>query len=261
MKKLVFVEGVSGVGKSTTAVKLHNVLNDLGFRAVCHLEGEADNPVDFFNSAYLTKTEFSQLLQDYPSDTYALINNSVQEAQYVLVHYGDRNTTYFVPPLLDVLKTHEGFYKPVKPITNEQYTQVFADCWRRFARQSQDNADYAIFDGSFLYHRANDLIQNYNATDEMIAAHLKSLLSAMVPYNPLLFYLSSKDVGVRLIRARESRGQAAATDAQFDFEVERKSRQMKVLKLLPIQARIIDISDGWENMIDDMIKNITEDVQ
>lgn len=55
MKKLVFIEGVFGVGKSATAVKLRDTLNDYGFRAVCHLEGNADNPVDFFNCAYLTK--------------------------------------------------------------------------------------------------------------------------------------------------------------------------------------------------------------
>lgn len=103
-------------------------------------------------------------------------------------------------------------------------------------------------------------MQNYNATDEMIAAHLKALLSAMIPYNPLLFYLSSKDVSARLIQARKSRGQAPATETQIAFEVERKYRQMQVLRLLPIQACIIDISDGWENTIDDMIKNITEDV-
>lgn len=133
------------------------------------------------------------------------MNNSVQEADYVLVHYGDRNTTYFAPPLLDVLKSHEGFYKPVKPIAIEQYTEVFTDCWRRFLRQNQGNEDFVIFDGSFLFHRAN----------EMIAAHLKALLSAMIPYNPLLFYLSSKDVGARLIQARESRGQATATEAQI----------------------------------------------
>lgn len=259
MKKLVFVEGVSGVGKSTTVVKLCDALNDHGFRAVCHLEGDANNPVDLFNCAYLTKTEFSQLLQNYPSDTCTLINNNVSEADYVLVRYGDRNTAYFAPPLLDELKTCEGFYKPVKPITIEQYTKVFTDCWRRFLCQDPGNVDFVIFDGSFLYHRANDLIQNYIAADEMIATHLKTLLSAMSPYTPLLFYLSSKDVGTRLIQARESRGQATATKAQIAFEIERKSRQTQVLELLPIQARIIDISDGWENAINDMTGIILEE--
>ena len=254
MKKLVFVEGVSGVGKSTIAVKLRDALNSLGFSAVCHLEGRVDNPVDFFNCAYLTKIEFSQLLHDYPSDTYALINNSVQETKYVLVSYGDSNTTFFTSPLLDVLITHEGFYKPLKPIAIEQYTEVFTDCWRRLLCQDQGNIDLMIFDGSFLFHRVNDLIQNYNATDEMIAAHLVALLSAMSPYNPLLLYLTSKDVGERLIQAWKSRGQATATEARIVFEVERKKRQMQVLQLLPIQAHIFDISGGWEKAIDEMTK-------
>ncbi|WP_169315930.1 hypothetical protein [Desulfosporosinus youngiae] len=116
----------------------------------------------------------------------------------------------------------------VNPINIDKYTQVFIDCWRRFLRPDQGNEDFVIFDGSFLFHRANDLIQNYNATDEMIAAHLKALLSAMAPYNPLLFYLSSRDVGARLIQARKGRGQATATDAQIASEVERKSRQMQI---------------------------------
>ena len=253
MKKLVFIEGVSGVGKSTTVMKLYDALNGHGFRSVCHLEGDTDNPVDFFHCAYLTKIEFSQLLQNYPSDTCVLKNNSISEADYVLVRYGNRNTTYFTPPLFDVLKMYEGFYKPIKLIAIEQYTKVFTDSWRRFLRQDQGNTDFVIVDGSFLYHRANDLIQNYNATDEMIAAHLKTLLSAMLPYTPLLFYLSSNDVGAQLIRARESRGQATATKAQIAFETVRKNRQTQVLKLLPIHAHIIDISDGWENAINDML--------
>ncbi len=259
MRKIVFVEGVSGVGKSTTAVKLCDALIDHGFRAACHLEGDADNPVDLFNCAYLTKAGFSQLLQDYPSDTYALMNNSISEADYVLVRYGDRKMTYFNSQLFDALKSHEGFYKPVNPINIDQYTQVFANCWRRFLLQDQGNVDYAIFDGSFLYHRANDLIQNYDATDETIAAHLKALLSAMLPYQPFLFYLSSKDVGKRLIQARKSRGQAPATEVQIAFEVERKKRQMQILELLPIQAYVFDISDcDWETAIDEIIKIVTE---
>lgn len=40
MRNIVFVEGVSGVGKSTTAVKLCHALIDHGFRAAFYLEGE-----------------------------------------------------------------------------------------------------------------------------------------------------------------------------------------------------------------------------
>jgi len=147
----------------------------------------------------------------------------------------------------------------VNPINIDKYTQVFIDCWRRFLRPDQGNEDFVIFDGSFLFHRANDLIQNYDATDEMIAAHLKALLSAMAPYNPLLLYLSSRDVGARLIQARKGRGQATATDAQIASEVERKSRQMQILELLPIKAHIFDISSSWEKAKNEMMDIILED--
>ncbi|MHB8072826.1 hypothetical protein [Desulfosporosinus fructosivorans] len=77
----------------------------------------------------------------------------------------------------------------------------------------------------------------------------------MASYNPLLFYLSSKDVGARLIQARKSRGQATATDTQIAFEVERKSRQTQILELLPIKAHIFDISSSREKAKDEMLES------
>ncbi len=259
MRQLILIEGVSGVGKSTVAGKLCDDLNHRGYLSVCHLEGDADNPVDLFGCAYLTKEEFSRFLQDFPNDAGLLMKNSIHTADYVLVHYRNRNVSYFVPPLLETLKAREGFYKPAKSITMEQYTKVFADCWRRYVSEDHGK-DYAIFDGSFLYHRANDLINNYNATDEMIADHLESLLLAMLPYQPLLFYLSSENVGERLIKARKSRGQAPATKARIGFEIERKNRQMKILELLTIQAHVLEISDGnWAKTLDEMIEIASEE--
>ncbi|MEI6579919.1 MAG: hypothetical protein WCN92_10730 [Eubacteriales bacterium] len=258
MKKLILIEGVSGVGKSTTAAKLCEALNDRGLSAVCYIEGDADNPVDLFACAYLTKDKFSQILLDFPNDASLLTKNSRHEADYVLVSYCNRNAACFSPLLLEELKACEGFYKPAKPITIEQYTQVFTDCWRKYVSKDFDK-DYAIFDGSFLYHRANDLIDNYNPTNEMIADHLKSLLSAMLPCRPMLFYLSSVEVGERLIKAHESRGQGPAEKARIAFEVERKNRQMKILELLPIQAQVIDIShENWTEALDKMIEIVCE---
>ena len=161
MKKLIFVEGLSGVGKSTTAVKLCEELNSRSYSAVCHLEGDVNNPVDLFSCAFLTKAEFAQLLRDFQNDVDALIRSSIHENDYVLVRYCDRNTAFFSPPLWDALKLHEGFYKPTNPISLECYTQVFADCWRRFLRQNKSDEDYAIFDGKALY--INQPIKRANA--------------------------------------------------------------------------------------------------
>ena len=52
MKKIVFIEGISGVGKSTVTQKLCNKLREMGFSADCFLEFDYENPIDFYSTAY-----------------------------------------------------------------------------------------------------------------------------------------------------------------------------------------------------------------
>jgi hypothetical protein len=256
MKKIIFIEGVSGVGKSTATAMLCGALNERGLRALCYLEGDTENPVDFYNCAYLTKTEFNQILQAYPHDMGALISKSIQEPDYVLVRYGDSDKSFFAGSLLSQLKAHEGFYAPAQPIGIAAYTQVYVNCWQRFLQQDHSNIDYIIFDGGFLYHRSNDLMRDYGADNETIASHLNSLLNAMCPYNPLIFYLSTDDVGKRFVLARESRGDPPATEQRITQELNRKVRQLQILELLPIKANVLDVSSGWEKVVGEILHSI-----
>ena len=89
--------------------------------------------MDLYSCAYLTRDEFSQLLLDYPKEASLILHNSIQEAQYILVRYGDMDRPYFNPPLFNVLKAHEGFYKPQMPISIESILRFlwitgFATC-------------------------------------------------------------------------------------------------------------------------------------
>ena len=52
MNNIVFIEGVSGVGKTTTTRLLRDKLLDMGYNAGCHLEGDPDNPLDPFKGTY-----------------------------------------------------------------------------------------------------------------------------------------------------------------------------------------------------------------
>jgi GrpB-like predicted nucleotidyltransferase (UPF0157 family) len=53
--RLVFVEGVSGVGKTTLALKLNDALKGMGHSVKCYLEGDADNPIDFLWTKHMPK--------------------------------------------------------------------------------------------------------------------------------------------------------------------------------------------------------------
>jgi Cdc6-like AAA superfamily ATPase len=66
--KLIFIEGVSGVGKTTTAALLRDKLEDMGYTVTCHLEGDCENPLDPFKGTYpptMSLTEFTEIYLQY----------------------------------------------------------------------------------------------------------------------------------------------------------------------------------------------------
>jgi len=58
---LIFIEGVSGVGKTTLTQKLCNKLNEMGHPAKCYLEGDFTNPIDFYHTAYFKQNDYENL--------------------------------------------------------------------------------------------------------------------------------------------------------------------------------------------------------
>ena len=253
MKRLVFIEGVSGVGKSTMAEMLCHELLNRAVPARCYLEGDADNPVDLFDCAYLTAGDLARVLIENPHEADRLLEHNTRTDDYVLVRYRDRNTNYFHAPLLDRLREHEGFYRPAHPVPLDCYTKVFVDCWQRYLASEATVSDIAIFDGCFLYHRINDLVANYGANDEQIVTHLNALLSAMYPHKPYLFYLSAQDVDERLTEARKARGQTPAPVERIATETGRKQRQLVILQQLPVEKWVFDVSKGWDSAIEEML--------
>lgn len=66
MKNIIFIEGVSGVGKSAVVYKLYKKLYALGYIVQYHIEGGADSPLDLCRTAYLALPEYQELLDLYP---------------------------------------------------------------------------------------------------------------------------------------------------------------------------------------------------
>lgn len=68
MNNIVFIEGVSGVGKTTATRLLCDKLQSKGCRTSCYLEGSHDNPLDPFNGAYpppISLELFSEIYLQY----------------------------------------------------------------------------------------------------------------------------------------------------------------------------------------------------
>ena len=120
MINLIFIEGISGVGKSTATPILCEKLRDNGYRANYYLEGDINSPADSFWNAYLTKFEYEKIQFEYPDFIDGLLKNCIDDDDYVLVRYQDKERQYYSPELYEYLKEREFCYNPVNPLPNIQ---------------------------------------------------------------------------------------------------------------------------------------------
>ena len=72
MPKILFIEGVSGVGKSTLVSRLTQRLRGQGFSIKSWVEFDFTNPIDFYCTAYFLSDEYEDLCGRYPASAEAL---------------------------------------------------------------------------------------------------------------------------------------------------------------------------------------------
>lgn len=259
MKHVIFIEGVSGVGKSTTVNLLAKRLRDLGYSVSSHLEDDADGPLDLCWTAYLTKEEYDSIAIAYPAYADKLAQSIIEQSDYILLQYQIGSTPLFPPELHHELCKREFCYNPVNSIVPlSTFTEVFVARWQKFVHSKEAaSVDFAVFDGSLISHMTNDLIRNYNASKDQVLHHLEHLIQAVLSLNPVIYYLASQNVCQQLIHARESRGQAFPTDTQIKFWEQRMRMDLSVLPELSLDAHIADISNkDWQLIISKIITNI-----
>jgi len=257
MKNIIFIEGISGVGKTTSVSLLKNKLCELGYKTSYHLEGDPDSPLDLCWVSYLAELEYKKILSSYPEFADELSKNIVFQSDYVLLRYQTGRTALYSTELHEKLHQQEFCYNPTNTVQLSKFTDVFLDLWKRFAASDETDCDYAIFDGSLVSHMTNDLIRNYNAREDELVKHLEGLLQTIHHLNPIIFYLSSDNVSERLIKARISREQTPLTNEQIAFWQRRKEMDISILPNLSVHAQIIDISnENWDFAISEMLSQI-----
>lgn len=252
--KLIFIEGVPGVGKSTSTKKLCDKLINAGYTASCFLEGEQNNPIDLYWYAYLTKADYDKLI--ISNNDFSLSNDTfycIREKDYVLVRYKDFDKHYFTPELYNYFKKREVCYKAENPVPFDIFTQIFINRWHAFLSGAIINYDFIIFDGAFLAHQINDMMRNYKPDDTSVIAHIKTILQIVSPYNPVVFYLESQDIWERIRAANISRGQSIPPKEQTAFWNNRKRLDLLALDELQVKSYRFDITDGnWNESVDRM---------
>ncbi len=250
MGKVLFVEGVSGVGKTTTARNIAERLQSGGIRTRCYLEFDAANPIDFYATAYLTREEYEAIQAEYSAKLHP-----IEAGEAVLVRYSDGDRPLFEGTLLNRLRQNEFCYHPARLIPLTKYTAAYEAVWKNYF--STPPADVLIFDGSFLHHPINDMMRNYQASNAQAAAHVSALLRTLGGVEWQLVYLYTEDIGVQLARAHRDRNQNAPAQDEIAFWQERYRKDKYVLQHSVKRYQTYDVTEnGWDAALERILSSL-----
>jgi hypothetical protein len=255
LTELVFIEGVSGVGKSTMVHMLTDKLKSLGYTVKEYIEFDYTNPIDFYCTAYLSLEEYEELCVKYKLFVDILHFNTIIAGNVRLVRYYDEDTPLFDEPLLSELAQKEFCYNPIGLVTLNEYTSVYIDVWANFASSLVETYDFIIFDGSLLHHPINDMMRNYNITGKQAISHVTALLNSLRVRKRHVFYLTTNSISEQLIKAHLDRGQETPTQGQINFWEKRYKNDMIVLNNIHEDCQIYDVSDNGWNLAREQILN------
>ena len=179
MTELIFIEGVSGVGKSTMVSKIAKDLEEQGYKIKAYLEFDFANPIDFYSTAWLTEAEYEALCFRHISERSAIWRYTICVKNGKLIKYYNQDKPLFQEPLLSELKEKEFCYKPEHPVSFAEYTSIYESVWKVFAAGVDEAYDFILFDGSLLHHPINDMMRNYHIAGEQAVSHIVTLLHAL----------------------------------------------------------------------------------
>ena len=246
MMELVFIEGVSGVGKSTMVRMLAEELRARGYTIRAYPEFDYTNPIDFYCTACMPDGEYASLFRQYPAEADAIRANTIPAGNMRLVRYFDEDTPLFSEPLLQKMRQWEFCWHPPRPVPLAEYTAIYREVWRNFAASADSSFDFILFDGSLLHHPINDMMRNYGITGEQAVLHVQTLLDALGEIPRRIFYLQTKNIGAQLCRAHHDRGQKPPTEGEIAFWEARYRNDMTVLAAVRETLARFDVSDeGW----------------
>ena len=261
MTKLVFVEGVSGVGKTTLVRALEKRLKAAGCSVRAWVEFDHTNPIDFCCTAALTPPQLEELRKEYPDQSDALLRAAIPAGDWRLVRYYHGDEAVFPKPLLDTLAAHELCWHPRRPLPLTVYSDIYAAVWRDFAKGLEKAAeDCYLFDGALLFHPINDMLRNYGVSEERAARHVQRLLDALGDRPRSILYLRTENLPAQLALARAHRGEPAPTSEELAFWQTREACDRAVLGRISELVLYPDPSQGRERMQAEIVSFLLDEV-
>ncbi|MBP2116294.1 hypothetical protein [Paenibacillus silagei] len=190
--KLIFIEGLPGFGKSTTAQLIYDILAESGTKAQLFLEGNLDHPADYDGVACLTKAEYDELLGMWADSRHVLSPRTTVHDSHYLVEYRkilNEHSSRVPKEGTDIFARND-----VYELSFAQNRELITARWRQFAEKALQGADTYVFDCCFIQNPVTMGMIKHGAAEEDIISYTLELEAITAGLNPLLIVIEQDDL-------------------------------------------------------------------
>ncbi len=201
--KLVIIEGIPGSGKTTAARFVRDWLAERGLQTRLYLEGDLDHPADFESVACLSRTEYIELLEEFPAEgSFLEEHKQVVRGEVFFAYrklqneFGDR----FPQALFADLARYEIYELP-----EDKFLRLTFARWADFTAQTSGAPETFIFECCFLQNQLTTYFARFNQDLRQASRNIMQLAAVVRPLNPLIIYLEPPGVRPALEKVAASR--------------------------------------------------------
>lgn len=189
--KVIFVEGLPGSGKSSTAQFIAHQLQRNNTAAQWYFEMGMENPADYCFEACLNEKEYKNLISKF--SLYGSILDSVVEK---------KNDKYFIKYILlermykDILPEElidEIAKYDIKDREAEIYTELGLLKWEEFNSFAKNTNQVTVLESNFLQGPTVELLLRDKSKAE-IKDYIHNIYKRIKDLNPALIYFYQKDI-------------------------------------------------------------------
>ncbi|MFW5813756.1 MAG: hypothetical protein ACOCXC_05440, partial [Fibrobacterota bacterium] len=189
--KLILVEGIPGVGKSTTLSFISDFMNMMGIPNQFFYEGDIDHPADYEGVACLNESDYISLRSRYNINEDILSENVTRKGESFFISYrklkkdgGDSLSE----ELFRELSLHDVYFLPL-----DDYSRLFREKWGEFVARSKSKDTVTVFECSFFQNPLTMLVR-HNADEKYIKEFYRQLTTIISEMDPIVILMLQEDV-------------------------------------------------------------------
>ena len=209
--RLILVEGIPGVGKTTTARKIKAKLIEEGKDVILYEEGMS-HPADMAWNACLKEDEYNDFIKKCSEMQEGSKKSISKEELISRIQRQTRiedNNVILAYTRIDF--PEDCYWNLIGDIASkeicdgrkslDEFRDIHLRRWSKFAEQALLNDNIYIFECAFLQNHIFELLGVYEKSDEEIYLYLKSLLETVKSLSPSIVYIEPSSVEDIIIQA------------------------------------------------------------